>query len=1078
MCTFFSPSNQLASRHKFGRKIKAIKERLDKIRNDRGFHLEERQVVTRSGREDIHSYVPEEEVIGRDGDRRAIIRRLLDDRIEENVSVVSIIGIGGLGKTTLAQLVFNDENVQKHFHLRMWVYVSPDFSVRSVVEKIIKSATDKGLENLEMDQLQKLLRREIDGKRYLLVLDDVWNENREEWRKLEILLSACGKGSRIMVTTRSEVVGEIMSSTMAPYILGRLNEDESWTLFKKVACKLGEEPSNAKIVGIGKEIVERCGGIPLAIRTIGRTMYFKDPETEWSSFLKLEFSRLPQEKTDILPTLKLSYDNLPPHLKHCFALCNLFPKGHEIDVDMLINLWMAQGCINWSSNSAKSLADVGYEYLSDLHWRSFFQEVDDVHWMNLFNMLLKKQDCKMHDLMHDLAKQVGGTRCAILLRNERGDLDKNTHHVTFNFHLDSLQQIPTTLSRTNKIRSILLLGQSSSTIQGRQGQSICDAVVSNFKLLRFLDLHNMGIEVVPNCIGKLRHLRYLDLSRNKDIKALPNSITMLCNLHTLKFSDCQKLRELPANMKKLVNLLHLDIAGCDGLAHMPQGLDQMTNLRTLPLFVLKVDYASDFWSRPRGPRGDHEVGVLSDLMGLNNLRGALEIVNLGNGEDTMKANLKEKKHLHSLLLCWRPVVEKTNDSLQGVIDYEATLEGLSPHPNLKRLTITFFNGVRFSSWLPSLANLEVLFLENCRKCQYLPPLNQFHSLKQLSLLRMDSLEYISSDSFAASSSSTTILPSLQNLFFGNLPNLKGWWCISEADVDDDDNSFAMPLSSSRTVAYFPRLADFYYINCPKLSFLPLSSNMLGLTVGNKNWKSFQHVMSSISTRQQMHTTAKEEEEPTASPSSSLSTSVSPFPKLIRFLLTGINDLHSLPEWLKYLTSIDRLIITNCDNFKCLSPGLQYLDSLKQLYIVDCQQFDMSNDVDGFKWQASKTLRVLFLVGLPRLETLPEGIKHVRSLEVLRIKDCAGFVGIPECISNLQSLSTLKITRCQKFASLPKGIRQLKSLQKLKIKDCNPNIYKRCQREVGEDWPAVAHIPELILKSSAESSGTYIDYIQR
>lgn len=116
-----------------------------------------------------------------------------------------------------------------------------------------------------------------------------------------------------------------------------------------------------------------------------------------------------------------------------------------------------------------------------------------------------------------------------------------------------------TISQAEKIRTILLLGQSSSTVQGRQGQSICEAVVSRFKSLRILDLHNLGIEAVPNSISKLRHLRYLDLSRNTDIIALPNSITMLYNLQTLKLSDCRQLQELPRDIKKLVNLVNLEI---------------------------------------------------------------------------------------------------------------------------------------------------------------------------------------------------------------------------------------------------------------------------------------------------------------------------------------------------------------------------------------------------------------------------------------------------------------------------------------------------------------------------------------
>nr|XP_048329703.1 disease resistance protein RGA2-like [Ziziphus jujuba var. spinosa] len=465
VCIFFSASKQVAFRHKLGHKIIAIKKKLTTIRDDRNFHLEERpeetRVVTRL-REPTHSYVPKEEVIGRYRDKMAIIEYLMDAEIEENVGVIPIVGNGGLGKTTLAQIVFNDEKVEKHFDLRMWVYVSQSFNVKLLVEKIIKSATNKGMEILEMDQLQKVLQKEINGKRYLLVLDDVWNENSEIWLSLKILLSNCGKGSRIIITTRSLVVGE-MTSRMKPYILGRLNQDKSWALFKKVAFNYEEEPKNYNIEVIGKEIIEKCGGFPLGIRTIGRMLYFKNPETKWSSFLKMEFSKTPQEENDILPTLKLSYDNLPADLKHCFAFSKLFPKGHQIDVKLLINLWMSLGFVK-TSDSTKSLVEVGNEYFMDLLWRSFFQELEEDYEGNM--------TCRMHDLMHDLATQVGGATYAVLEKNKKSNFNKATRHVSFDFHLDSSKKVPTTLLEVNKIRTILLFRQSSCKIQGRRGQSV------------------------------------------------------------------------------------------------------------------------------------------------------------------------------------------------------------------------------------------------------------------------------------------------------------------------------------------------------------------------------------------------------------------------------------------------------------------------------------------------------------------------------------------------------------------------------------------------------------------------------
>uniref|UniRef100_A0A2N9HE21 Rx N-terminal domain-containing protein n=1 Tax=Fagus sylvatica TaxID=28930 RepID=A0A2N9HE21_FAGSY len=211
---FFSSSNPLVFRYDMSRKIKAMRQKLNAIAEDRKkFHLKECHVEPHVSmdREETHSFVPNENVLGREDDKKAIIKLLLDPNVEENVSVVPIVGIGGLGKTTLAQYVYNDDIVKKHFELKMWVCVSDPFEVKAVIEKIIASATSNKPNDLHMDELQKQLRKEIDGKKYLLVLDDVWNQNYNKWDNLKSLLMGGAKGSRIIITTRAKLVAEITS---------------------------------------------------------------------------------------------------------------------------------------------------------------------------------------------------------------------------------------------------------------------------------------------------------------------------------------------------------------------------------------------------------------------------------------------------------------------------------------------------------------------------------------------------------------------------------------------------------------------------------------------------------------------------------------------------------------------------------------------------------------------------------------------------------------------------------------------------------------------------------------------------
>jgi Leucine-rich repeat (LRR) protein len=741
---FFSKSNQLAYGLKMAHNIKAIREKLDAINANRmEFHLVERVVETqvRSRMRETHYFVRADDVIGREDDKKVILKRLLDSNIEENVSILPIVGIGGLGKTTLAQLVFNHEEIQKHFEKKLWVCISDDFDVRIIVEKILECAKGKKQEeNLAMNTLVNELEKEIDGKRYLLVLDDVWNDDSLKWDDLKGLLLNGARGSRILVTTRGKNVAEV-AKTIEPYFLSGLNEEESWSLFRQKAFEKGQEPENLRIREIGKEIVGRCRGIPLAIKTIGSILYFKKTEEDWLSFKNNEFSKVDQKENDILPTLRLSYDHLPSNLnlKQCFAYCSLFPKDYMFNKKTLIQQWMAQGFIKLSAEN-QCIEDVGHEYFMDLLWRSFFQEVEEDDWGNI--------KFKIHDLMHDLAISVAGLENRTCGINGETVAEK-THHVSFGINLSSSSQIPNSLSKACRMRTFLLPNQSLRISKQKVWErSTCDAFFSSFKFLRLLDLNHTGISNVPYSIGKLKHLRYLDLSHNKNIKMLPNSITRLHNLQTLKLSWCRALKELPRDFYKLVNLRHLVIDCCFNLSHMPRGLEQLTNLQTLSNFVLSK-------------KSDSVSGLTRVLKELHGLRGDLEILDLRHGKDgALEPNILKEKHLQNLTLFW--LIEDVDEADVGYD--EMSLEALQPHPNLKRLCIRNNGGGTFPSWLPSLTNLVRLVLINQKKWQHLPSLVSFPSLKYIYLESLDSLENISEMEWQS-------LSRLSSLILITLPNL-------------------------------------------------------------------------------------------------------------------------------------------------------------------------------------------------------------------------------------------------------------------------------------------------------------------
>ncbi|XP_060975071.1 putative disease resistance protein RGA3 isoform X1 [Cannabis sativa] len=783
---FFSSSNQLAFRFKMGQQIKDIREKVDHIRVNRSFHLDVRRpiettVASRSSVRETYSYVREEEVIGREDEKREIIRMLVEMEFGEDVSFIPMVGIGGLGKTTLAQCVFNDERVQKHFEQKMWVCVSDVFDVKLLVGKILNSNASNSLENLQNE-----LRSKLSGKKYLLVLDDVWNENGEEWHKLETLLKCGGKGSRVLVTTRSEMVARITQSTIGPIKVKGLSDDISWSLFKRMAFKKGQEPvEGSKGKELGMEVVKKCKGVPLAIRTIGRLLQERlwqsgDPQKELSRFLNTEFAKINQNENDILPTLKLSYNHLPSHLKHCFAYCRLFPKDHEIDVMELIQLWMAQGFIKYFDDKSQSLEEIGYEYFINLLWRSFFQEPKIDEFGDIMT-------CKMHDFMHDLAIKVAGSNSVIIDQNSKISDEKCLHVSLLNFDLETNNSLKIFefFSQPKRLRTLLLdncEGLSFSKLEG---------FLSKFKCLRALSVPL----VLPKNLCELEHLRYLNLSGNYNLRVLPSSLIRLQNLQTLNLKNCGNLVRLPHNMKKLVNLRHLMIKGCINLSKMPLEFGYMSSLQTLDRFVASKSCGFD---------------ELRNLV--NNLQQrSLTIEELGHtnysaSKTTSKGVICEGKHnLQLLKLDWEFVFEYNNKKVEY---YEFFLESLQPPSSVKELQVRHFMGVRFGGWDSSLNNLVKLELNMCHECQYLPKLDQLRFLEELDIYRVEA-EYMCSSGEDDDFDANLFFPSLVTLQIRYCFNLKWWWWKKEVD---GNNEF---------VRSFPRLSNLTIINCPNLTSMPL-----------------------------------------------------------------------------------------------------------------------------------------------------------------------------------------------------------------------------------------------------------------
>ncbi|XP_068503587.1 putative disease resistance protein RGA3 [Phaseolus vulgaris] len=289
-------------------------------------------------------FVVESVIYGRDAEKDIIINWLkleTDNRNQPSILILSIVGMGGLGKTTLAQHVYNDPKIEDaKLDIKAWVCVSDYFHVFTVTRTIIEAFTGEKDNSRNLEMVYKRLEEKLLGRKFFLVLDDVWNEKPEEWEAVRTPLTYGAPGSRILVTTCGEKVASIMRSKVL--CLKQLGEDECWNVFENHALKDGDLELNEELKEIDKRIVEKCVGLPLALKTIGCLLRTKSSISDLKNILVSDIWDLLKEDNEIIPALYLSYHHLPSHLKRCFAYWALFPKDYEFMKEELILLWMTQ----------------------------------------------------------------------------------------------------------------------------------------------------------------------------------------------------------------------------------------------------------------------------------------------------------------------------------------------------------------------------------------------------------------------------------------------------------------------------------------------------------------------------------------------------------------------------------------------------------------------------------------------------------------------------------------------------------------------------------------------------------------
>ncbi|GKD03108.1 NB-ARC domains-containing protein, partial [Tanacetum coccineum] len=491
--------------------------------------------------------------------------------------------VGRPGKTTLARLLYNNEEVNNHFKLKAWVCVSDEWDSFGISNIIFQSVTRKTGKFKDLNLLQIALRD-------ILVLDDVWSERIDDWESLVAPFKACARGSKIILTTRKEqLLRELGCGKFRQ--LQSLSHDDAVCLSAHHALGANNFNSHPRLKAHGEGIVRKCDGLPLALIALGRLMMKK----KWKDMLESEIWRL-QEGGGVVPALRLSYHELPAYLKKLFAYCSLFPKDYLFDKEDLVLLWMQKDfCTKFEKEMEKNVT-----------------------------------------------KQA---------------LDK-CRHVSFVYEQYEANKKFKVFKRAKGLRTFLVIS-----------------------------LTGYAISEVPESIGSLKHLRYLNLAQT-EIKCLPQNVCDLYNLETLIVFGCYRLTKLPNNFFNLKNLRHLDIRDTPLLRDMPLGVGELKSLQTLSKIVI-------------GGENDISITQLKDLKDLQGRISIEGLSNVQNAVEACEAKLSERRFTY-FEVDWSYVGYRKETTEKEVLD------ALKPYNNgLKKLGIVNYIGLEFPKWVgdPSLCHL-------------------------------------------------------------------------------------------------------------------------------------------------------------------------------------------------------------------------------------------------------------------------------------------------------------------------------------------------------------------------------------
>ncbi|XP_042055810.1 putative late blight resistance protein homolog R1B-16 [Salvia splendens] len=463
---------------------------------------------------------PRDSMVGLEDD----LIQLMDDLTNQQFSrnIISIVGMGGLGKTTLAQNLYQSLLMKQYFDIRAWITVSQQYNLEEMLSQLL-SSLGKSSSAAAVDELGEMIHKTLSGRRYLIILDDVWSV--QVWDELRHFFPDNGNGSHLVVTTRLSNVATSCHSRSC-LMMKPLDEQTSWKLFCKEAFKQENCPY-PELEEVGKEIARLCRGLPLSTVVIGGLLLNSPKSLQfWGSVARnIKLNPKAKQKEESLDILSFSYNHLPPHLKPCFLYMGVFREDSEIRVSKIIELWIAEGFLR--PKDAQVLDKVAESYLKELIDRNLVSVRKHRHNGKIGS-------CGIHDLVRDLCLRLGEQQ-GFFIVSEREIQGKEYRHICS--VLDDIQQNGPSLAR--------------SILSGRLFGNL-----SHHKLLRVLDVEGYLAGHLHENVN-LRYLAYSSQYFDQSLWKLPSLGPHIWNLQTLILHWSIHVIVVPTEIWKMRQLRHV-----------------------------------------------------------------------------------------------------------------------------------------------------------------------------------------------------------------------------------------------------------------------------------------------------------------------------------------------------------------------------------------------------------------------------------------------------------------------------------------------------------------------------------------